>query len=172
MLFLHYFLFPCIFPTSENGAALQACLEAMTSQSSVPIVFMNGRHVGGYDLVTQMYSSGELARLLVEGTMQRDSFVKDHTFDYDVIVIGGGSGGLSCAKVRKWAWQGEEMGWAGQREVVVIIKLILDYMESLWTGQCYLGMLSGSGSVYAYQMSLVLWYRLCDPFHADLEQTI
>ena len=88
--------------SEDDGAAMQASLEKMTGQSSVPMVFINGHHIGGYEVVTEMYSSGELARLLVVGTMQRDSFVKDHTYDYDVIVVGGGSGGLSCAKVKGW----------------------------------------------------------------------
>lgn len=79
---------------------MQAALKDITGQSTVPSVFINSQHIGGCDAVTKLYSTGELARILVKGTMQRDAFDKNHSYNYDVIVIGGGSGGLSCSKVR------------------------------------------------------------------------
>lgn len=44
------------------------------------------------DLILQAYENGTLQRILGD--------VKDaETYDYDLIVIGGGSGGLACSKV-------------------------------------------------------------------------
>lgn len=47
-----------------------------------------GKFIGGYDDVVASIESGELIKLL-----------KPHPYDYDLIVIGGGSGGLAASKV-------------------------------------------------------------------------
>ena len=83
----------------DNGPAVQDVLQAISGQRTVPNVFINGQHIGGCDKVVAMYSSGELARLLVTGQKQRDDFDPAHSYNYDVVVIGGGSGGLACSKV-------------------------------------------------------------------------
>ncbi|XP_027624586.1 thioredoxin reductase 3 [Tupaia chinensis] len=60
----------------------------MTDQRTVPSVFVNQVHVGGCDRTFQAHRSGLLQKLLQEGSQ----------YDYDLVVIGGGSGGLACAK--------------------------------------------------------------------------
>jgi len=82
---LHFLL--CVFFT-EDGVAIQEALFEKTKQKTVPNVFVNGKHVGGCDATIQAHKDGRLAELL--------SGVK---YDYDLIVIGGGSGGLAASKV-------------------------------------------------------------------------
>ncbi|KAB7496566.1 Thioredoxin reductase 3 [Armadillidium nasatum] len=73
----------------ENGAEIQEALFAKSGQKTVPNVYINGEHVGGSDKVQELHSKGELITLLNP---------KTHSYDYDYIVIGGGSGGLASSK--------------------------------------------------------------------------
>ncbi|KAL4669336.1 hypothetical protein H8959_007890 [Pygathrix nigripes] len=72
----------------NDGAKIQEVLSEITNQKTVPNVFVNKVHVGGCDQTFQAYQSGLLQKLLQE----------DSAYDYDLIIVGGGSGGLSCAK--------------------------------------------------------------------------
>ncbi|XP_077459078.1 thioredoxin reductase 3 [Stigmatopora argus] len=73
----------------EDGPNFQEMLHEMTGQKSVPNVFINKTHVGGCDKTMQAHKDGSLHQLLNAET---------ETYDYDLIVIGGGSGGLACSK--------------------------------------------------------------------------
>ncbi|OCT83347.1 hypothetical protein XELAEV_18025886mg [Xenopus laevis] len=73
----------------DDGAAIQEALHELTGQRTVPNVFVNKTHVGGCDKTLQAHKDGSLAKLLDDNTV---------TYDYDLIVIGGGSGGLACSK--------------------------------------------------------------------------
>uniref|UniRef100_A0A8B9LT75 Thioredoxin reductase 1, cytoplasmic n=1 Tax=Astyanax mexicanus TaxID=7994 RepID=A0A8B9LT75_ASTMX len=61
----------------------------MTGQKTVPNVFVNKTHVGGCDNTIKAHKDGLLQQLLGD---------KSEVYDYDLIVIGGGSGGLACSK--------------------------------------------------------------------------
>ncbi|XP_060095658.1 thioredoxin reductase 3 [Heteronotia binoei] len=77
----------------DDGPTIQDVLLGLTGQRTVPNVFVNGTHVGGCDQTFQAYHSGLLQRLLGDS---KNEVMED--YDYDLIVIGGGSGGLSCSK--------------------------------------------------------------------------
>ncbi|NXC40949.1 TRXR3 reductase, partial [Penelope pileata] len=76
---------------TDDGPSIQQVLAELTNQRTVPNVFVNGKHIGGCDSTYKAYENGTLQKLLGD--------VKDvETYDYDLIVIGGGSGGLACSK--------------------------------------------------------------------------
>ncbi|KAG5836100.1 thioredoxin reductase 3 [Anguilla anguilla] len=72
----------------DDGSGYQDMLLEMTGQKTVPNVFINKTHVGGCDKTMQAHQDGLLQQLLGGG----------EAYDYDLIVIGGGSGGLACSK--------------------------------------------------------------------------
>uniref|UniRef100_A0A8C0JQG3 Thioredoxin reductase 3 n=1 Tax=Canis lupus dingo TaxID=286419 RepID=A0A8C0JQG3_CANLU len=74
--------------SSDDGANVQEVLSEITNQRTVPNIFVNKVHMGGCDRTFQAHQSGLLQKLLQE----------DSAYDYDLIVIGGGSGGLACAQ--------------------------------------------------------------------------
>ncbi|XP_055937787.1 thioredoxin reductase 1, cytoplasmic-like isoform X1 [Argiope bruennichi] len=75
--------------TLENGPELQKAMAAKVGRSTVPQVFIRGQHVGGCDDTFAAHCSGKLQEML---------FREEEKYDYDLIVIGGGSGGLAASK--------------------------------------------------------------------------
>lgn len=71
-----------------NGGEIKKVLEELTGQTTVPNVFVNETHVGGCDNTIKAHGEGRLLELL-----------NKPKYDYDLIVIGGGSGGLAASKV-------------------------------------------------------------------------
>uniref|UniRef100_A0A3B4AP21 thioredoxin-disulfide reductase (NADPH) n=1 Tax=Periophthalmus magnuspinnatus TaxID=409849 RepID=A0A3B4AP21_9GOBI len=83
------FMVHCIALFPEDGTNYQEMLLEMTGQRTVPNVFINKTHLGGCDKTMQAHMDGSLQQLLSAET---------ESYDYDLIVIGGGSGGLACSK--------------------------------------------------------------------------
>jgi len=69
-------------------------------ETSPLIWFENGSVVGGCDdtiaWIKKLFSPVEFSPKVSSPTV--DTWNKDHTYDYDLVVIGGGSGGLACSK--------------------------------------------------------------------------
>ena len=79
-----------IFFFSDNGSVIQDKLKERTGQRTVPNIFIQGNHIGGADATMKLHQEGKLMNLIVPPTEE---------YTYDLIVVGGGSGGLACSKV-------------------------------------------------------------------------
>ncbi|XP_078597168.1 thioredoxin reductase 1, cytoplasmic-like [Branchiostoma floridae x Branchiostoma japonicum] len=73
----------------ENGGDLQNALHEVSGQKTVPNVYIKQEHIGGCDDTLKLHSDQKLLPMVSENT---------ETYDYDLIVIGGGSGGLAASK--------------------------------------------------------------------------
>jgi glutaredoxin len=74
----------------EQGEDIQAALAEKTGQRTVPNVFINGEHIGGASDTKKLHAEDQL--------LAKVKATKGHNYDYDIVVIGGGSGGLSASK--------------------------------------------------------------------------
>lgn len=78
---------------TEYGQELERVLLDLTMEKSVPVVFVRQNKIGGYDNTLQSHKEGGLLKLLGPNREAPRS-----VYDYDLIVIGGGSGGLAASK--------------------------------------------------------------------------
>jgi len=73
----------------EDGSEIQAGLLEKTGQKTVPNTFINGAHVGGCDDTKKLHAEDKLLSMVN---------AQAHDYEYDIVVIGGGSGGLAASK--------------------------------------------------------------------------
>jgi len=78
----------------NEAALLQDALKQRTGMSTVPNVFVGGEHIGGCDDTFKFHDQKKLLPLLGVG----DAAQEAHPYQYDLLVIGGGSGGLAASK--------------------------------------------------------------------------
>ena len=83
----------CCHGFKDEGTAIRDYLFERTGQKTVPNVYVKGTHLGGCDNTLAAHAEGRLHKLL-----NPDEKPVEETFDYDLVVIGGGSGGLACSK--------------------------------------------------------------------------
>jgi len=84
----------------DEAASMQSALKEKTGQSTVPNVFIREKHIGGCDDTFKTHQRvGLLSLLTPQEGMETEEGA--NSFDYDLIVIGGGSGGLAASKVIK-----------------------------------------------------------------------
>ena len=62
-------------------------------------MFVGGTHVGGCDKTLEANQSGRLQFLLSKTETTAAAAAPEVAYDYDLVVIGGGSGGLAASKV-------------------------------------------------------------------------
>uniref|UniRef100_A0A2K6F176 Thioredoxin reductase 1, cytoplasmic n=1 Tax=Propithecus coquereli TaxID=379532 RepID=A0A2K6F176_PROCO len=73
---------------------MEAALSELTPEADVPVVFVKQRKIGGHGSILKAYQEGRLQKLL----KMNDSEDLPESYDYDLVIIGGGSGGLAAAK--------------------------------------------------------------------------
>lgn len=82
----------------DDGADIQDALLQKTGQKTVPNVFVNGKHLGGCDKTIESHQNGHLQFLLSQSDGPAALEPAQAQYDYDLVVIGGGSGGLAASK--------------------------------------------------------------------------
>nr|XP_060512547.1 thioredoxin reductase 1, cytoplasmic [Panthera onca] len=79
---------------AEDARGLERALSELTSETDVPVVFVKRRKIGGHGPTLKAYQEGRLQKLLE----MNGSEGLPESYDYDLIIVGGGSGGLAAAK--------------------------------------------------------------------------
>uniref|UniRef100_A0A2K6TUX7 Thioredoxin reductase 1, cytoplasmic n=1 Tax=Saimiri boliviensis boliviensis TaxID=39432 RepID=A0A2K6TUX7_SAIBB len=83
-----------LYSQPKDGRALEGALSELAAETDLPAVFVKQRKIGGYGPTLKAYQEGRLQKLL---KMNGPEDLPE-SYDYDLIIIGGGSGGLAAAK--------------------------------------------------------------------------
>ncbi|KAM4039485.1 thioredoxin reductase 1, cytoplasmic [Anomaloglossus baeobatrachus] len=78
----------------KNGQSLEKELYKYTMETALPNVFVKEKLIGDYTDVIQLSKDGLFQKLLES----KNDKPKEAGYEYDLIVIGGGSGGLAASK--------------------------------------------------------------------------
>jgi len=85
-----------------DGAAIQAYLIETTGQKTVPMTFIKGNRLGGCDDTLKAHAEGRLLDMVASSSDNKgvsgNAIPELDSYDYDLLVIGGGSGGLAASK--------------------------------------------------------------------------
>lgn len=74
--------------TIKDDNQFYYAVKSKLDKRTLPQIYINGKFIGGYDGLVDSQEKGSLFKI-----------IDSHSFDYDLIVIGGGSGGLAASKV-------------------------------------------------------------------------
>lgn len=78
-----------------DGEEMEGVIGDKTNTKDLPQTFVQGSYVGDYEQVKQAYENGQLSKMLVN----TETNEIHNEYDFDLVVVGGGSGGLAAAKV-------------------------------------------------------------------------
>jgi len=85
----------------DDGSDIQAYLVEKTGQKTVPMTFIKGTRLGGCDDTLKAHAEGRLldmAGATESNGIDASAILDLDSYQYDLVVIGGGSGGLAASK--------------------------------------------------------------------------
>ncbi|KAM8973761.1 thioredoxin reductase 1, cytoplasmic isoform 2-T2 [Pelodytes ibericus] len=78
----------------DNEKKFEEVLYEQTMETVLPTVFVKEKHIGDYNDILKLSKDGLFQKLLES----KEDKPQEKRYDYDLIVIGGGSGGLAASK--------------------------------------------------------------------------
>ncbi len=113
---------------ADEAELYQEALKDKTGMSTVPNVFIKGDHIGGCDDTFKKHQQIGLLNV-IKGPNAMDGTSTKSSYDYDLIVIGGGSGGLAASKVRVYLFRRYERMCYYILYKIQIMNFIIDFFR-------------------------------------------